>query len=307
LGSRKTKQIIVENLNVIESTTYLEFTFKMPIFEAAMNSKLYLFWVAIVVLGLSSCVPRKKMVYLQSGEGQPPIDSVAFTYNRDAYKLQVNDIVDVKVFSPEETVNEYFNVQQNSNGLQSMNAGVQSGGDLYYMTGFSISDSGNIILPVVGSINAAGLTIIELKDTIAERLNIYLKEYHLEVKLGGIRFTALGEFNSPGKYVLLQNQATIYEAIAQARDLSMVASRNNIKLIRQYPDGTRVHTVNLLDQSIISSPFYFIQPNDVIYVEPLKVKSWGVGVTGAQTLTTILSVVSSSLALIIALNTISNN
>lgn len=246
------------------------------------------------------------MVYLQSGEGQPPIDSIAFTYNRDAYKLQVNDIVDVKVFSPEETVNEYFNVQQSVGG-QTMNAGVQSGGDLYYMTGFSITDSGTITLPVIGSVQASGLTIIELKKSITEKLNIYLKEYHLEVKLGGIRFTALGEFNSPGKYVLLQNQATIYEAIAQARDLSMVASRDNIKLIRQYPDGTRVHTVNLLDQSIISSPFYFIQPNDVIYVEPLKVKSWGVGVTGAQTLTTILSVVSSSLALIIALNTISNN
>ncbi len=255
---------------------------------------------------LTSCVQKKKMVYLQTSDKEVSIDSLSFTYNRQQYRLQVSDIVDVKVYSPEESVNDFFNIQQATN-MQAMQVGVQSGGDLYYVTGFSINDSGNLVLPVIGDIVAAGKTIVELKSAIQEALNKYLKEYHLEVKLGGIRYTALGEFNVPGKYVLLQNQATIYEAIANARDLTMVASRGDIKLIRQYPDCTRVHTINLLDESIINSPYYFIQPNDVIYVEPLKVKSWGIGVTGAQTLTTILSVVSSSIALILAIEAINNN
>lgn len=248
------------------------------------------------------------MVYLQTSNEEISIDSLSFTYDRQQYRLQVNDIVDVKVYSPEESVNEFFNVQQAANAnMQAMQVGVQSGGDLYYVTGFSINDSGNLVLPVLGNIPATGKTIIELKQSIKTALDQYLKEYHLEVKLGGIRYTALGEFTAPGKYVLLQNQATIYEAIANARDLTMVASRGDIKLIRQYPNGTRVHTINLLDDSIINSPYYFIQPNDVIYVEPLKVKSWGIGVTGAQTLTTILSVVSSSIALILAIEAINNN
>ena len=260
----------------------------------------------LIGVGLTNCVQKKKMVYLQTADESISIDSVTFTYNRQQYHLQINDIVDVKVYSPEESVNQFFNIQQASSS-QNMQVGVQSGGDLYYMTGFSINDSGNLVLPVIGNIYAAGKTIVELKTEIQSELDTYLKEYHLEVKLGGIRYTALGEFNAPGKYVLLQNQATIYEAIANARDLTMVASRGDIRLIRQYPYGTRVHTLNLLDESIINSPYYFIQPNDVIYVEPLKAKSWGIGVTGAQTLTTILSVVSSSIALILAIEAINNN
>lgn len=271
-------------------------------------SRSLLFPILLLVLigSFTSCVQKKKMVYLQTDSEDIIIDSISFSYNRQQYRLQVSDIVDVKIYSPEESVNEFFNIQQSSN-MQTMQVGVQSGGDLYYVTGFSINDSGNLVLPVVGNIPATGKTIIELKHSIKIALDQYLKEYHLEVKLGGIRYTALGEFNAPGKYVLLQNQATIYEAIANARDLTMVASRGDIRLIRQYPNGTRVHTINLLDESIINSPYYFIQPNDVIYAEPLKVKSWGIGVTGAQTLTTILSVVSSSIALILAIEAINKN
>ena len=113
-------------------------------------------------------------------------------------------------------------------------------------------------------------------------------------------------------FMLLYNKVgsgsltTIFEAIALAGDLNMVAQRDQVSLIRQYPDGTRIHRLNLLDQSIIDSPYYFIQPNDVIYVEPMKQKSFGIGVTGAQTITTIISVVSTSLALILAIQGLNN-
>ena len=99
----------------------------------------------------------------------------------------------------------------------------------------------------------------------------------------------------------MQNQATIFEAIALCGDLNVVARRDQIRLIRQYPDGTRIHKLNLLDQSIIGSPYYFIQPNDVIYAEPLPQKAWGIGVTGAQTLGTIVSTLSTSLALTLSI------
>ena len=116
------------------------------------------------------------------------------------------------------------------------------------------------------------------------------------MKLGGIRFSALGEFNAPGKRVVLQYQATIFEAIALSGDLTQLARRDKVKLIRQYPQGTKIHSLNLLDQSIIGSPFYFIQPNDVLYAEPLPQKSYGLGVNGAQTISTLIGVLGSSLA-----------
>ena len=142
-----------------------------------------------------------------------------------------------------------------------------------------------------------GKTLEEAKAIIDIEVQRYFKTYYLQVKLGGIRFATLGEFNRSGKQVILQNQATIYEAIAAAGDLGPLAKRDEIRLIRQYPEGTKIHTINLLDQSIIGSPYYFIQPNDVLYAEPLPQKAYGFGVTGAQTITTLVSALSSSLAL----------
>lgn len=283
----------------------IKIIFNLITFATKMTNKLiFLFALVFLMLSTHSCVPRKKMVYLQPStkEGNP-IDSIAFTYDRRAYKLQINDIVSVKVHTNDNEVNEYFNVggSQDNNSMRMMMGGGGAGGDIYYMTGYTINDTGYIDLPVIGTVEAVDRTILELKAEIGELLNQYLKEYYLEVKLGGLRYSALGEFNGPGKYIILQNQATIYEAIANARDLNMVANRSEVRLIRQYPDGTRVHTINLLDQSLIHTPYYFIQPNDVIYVEPLRAKSWGVGITGAQTLTTIISIITSSLSLVLIL------
>ncbi|MDR9399746.1 MAG: polysaccharide biosynthesis/export family protein [Salibacter sp.] len=241
------------------------------------------------------------MVYLQSGEDSPPIDSIAFTYDRQEYRLQVNDIVDVKLSSPEEAIQNFFDVGAGGNQNQSARMAGGGGGDIYYMTGYTVSDSGNLELPVIGKVKAEGKTIPELKELLDAKMQEYFKEYFLQVRLGGIRYSTIGEFNAPGKYTILQNQVTIFEAIANSRDLTMVADRDKIRLIRQYPNGTKVHTINLLDKDLINSPYYFIQPNDVIYAEPLPAKSWGVGVTGAQTLSTIVGVVSSSLALVVAI------
>ena len=96
-----------------------------------------------------------------------------------------------------------------------------------------------------------------------------------------------------------KNQVTVLEAIAICGDLTTVANRREIRQ-RQYPTGTKIHTIDLLDQDVILSSFYFIQPNDVLYAEPLVQRSWGVGITGAQTLTAVLSTLSTSAALILS-------
>jgi polysaccharide export outer membrane protein len=237
------------------------------------------------------------MIYLQAEEGQ---NTETFKYDRQEYKLQVNDILDVKISSLNPDVNAIFNASSMAT-MQVAQATAQKGGDLYYMTGYSISDEGEIDIPFVGKVNVLGKSLGEAYTAIDGKVGGLFNNYHLQVKLGGIRFSAIGEFNGPGKQVVMQNQATIFEAIALSGDLNQVARRDEIKLIRQYPDGTKIHTINLLDQSIIGSPFYFIQPNDVLYAEPLPQKSWGVGITGAQTLSTIVSTLSTSLALTLSI------
>jgi polysaccharide export outer membrane protein len=236
------------------------------------------------------------MIYLQVEKGQA---TGTIEYDRQDYRLQINDILDVQIRTMDPEVNALFSPGVSMN--QNMQAGVQSGGDLYYMTGYSVSEQGKIELPFIGEINVQGQNLEEVTALLNAEVSKMFKSFYLQVKLGGIRYSALGEFRSPGKKVILQNQATVFEAIAACGDLSQVANRSEVRLIRQYPDGTKIHTINLLDQSIISSPYYFIQPNDVLYAEPLPQKSWGAGVTGAQTLNTIVNTLSTSLALTLSI------
>lgn len=243
---------------------------------------------------VTSCVPARKMIYLQSTE-QESSDKV-FTYDRQEYLLQVNDILDVQIKSMNPDVNAIFLGQSLATAQQTAQASSQSGGDLYYMSGYSVNNQGDISIPFVGEISVAGLSLAQAEKRIDISVGLLFSNYALQVKLGGIRFSALGEFNSPGKRVVLQNQATIFEAIALSGDLTQLARRDQLKLIRQYPQGTKIHSLNLLDQSIIGSPFYFIQPNDVLYAEPLPQKSYGLGVNGAQTISTLVGVLGSALA-----------
>ena len=261
--------------------------------------------VLCLIFFFSSCVSNSRLIYLQPNS-EIKSDTEFFDHENREYKLQKNDIIDVQIRSTNDDANKLFMVynQNNQGGAQ---AGASRGGDVYYMTGYTINNEGDIELPYIGNINVAGITLKEAKASIEERLKKYFKTYFLTVKLGGIRFSAIGEFNRPGKNVILQNQATIFEAVALCGDLTPLAKRDDIKLVRQYPNGSKIHSINLLDENIIKSPFYFIHPNDVIYAQPLPQKSSGLGVTGANTVTTLVSALTSSLALILTIITLGNN
>jgi polysaccharide export outer membrane protein len=167
------------------------------------------------------------------------------------------------------------------------------------MTGYTVDEKGNIRLPIVGEVQVKDKTIDEARLEIEKKLRtLVVSELYVKVKLGGIRYSALGEFRRPGKFVVLQDRMTIFEAVANAGDLTPVAKRNEILLIRQYPEGTRIHRLNLLDRQLIESPFYFIQPNDQIYVEPMKVREIGAGENAAQSFALVISAIT-ALALIL--------
>ena len=255
----------------------------------------------LFAMSFTSCVPVESLIYLQP-DGDIPTE--VFRYDKQEYKLQMNDILDVKISSLNPEVNALFNAST-AGTMQVAQATAQTGGDLFYITGYSIDQDGNIDIPFVGMVDVLGLTLNEAHSAVDTKVSELFTNYHLQVKLGGVRFSALGEFNRPGKHVVMQNQVTIFEAIALGGDLSLVANRKEIRLIRQHPDGTKIHSINLLDESVVGSPYYFIQPNDVLYAEPLPQRSWGIGVTGAQTLNTIVSTLSTSAALILSIISLS--
>jgi len=249
---------------------------------------------------LFSCISNEKLIYLQNLEGGPKIsEDVLIYYEIPEYRLQYNDIIDVDVRTVDDLLqNGFNNTQKNVNNNMAMQMG-QGGGDVYYMTGYTVDKNGNISLPIVGDVYVRDKTIVEARSEIESRLKEYVvSELYVKVKLGGIRYSALGEFRRPGKFVVLQDRMTIFEAIANAGDLNTIAKRDEVMLIRQYPDGTKIHRINLIDRQIIASPFYFIQPNDQLYAEPMKVREVGSGENAAQSLLLFTSILTTGLLLV---------
>ena len=263
-----------------------------------MNRILRTTAVLALLAGFSACVSNQKIIYLQNLEGKKPIsEGELITYEIPEYKLQYNDIIDINIQTETDLMENGFNAKTLQN--QQMMQMAQGGGDVYYMTGYTVDANGNIRLPLVGEIQVRDKTIDEARKEIEAKLKPYIKsEVYVKVKLGGIRYAALGEFRRPGKFVVLQDRMTIFEAIANAGDLSNIAKRNEVLLIRQYPEGTKLHRINLNDRQIVASPFYFIQPNDQLYAEPMKVRELGAGENAAQSLSLIISAITVSVLLI---------
>lgn len=222
-------------------------------------------------------------------------------YKMENYQLQNFDIVeiDIKTTSPE--LNVLFKVIVGENNNAGMMMG-ENGGDIFFMNGYTIDEFGKVELPLIGEVELVGLTVNEGKLLIASKVSRYVNEdeYFVRVRLGGIRFSALGEFNMPGKQTVLQNRVSIFEAIAVAGDLNIFAKRNELVVVRQYPDGSQIHKINLNDRELLSSEFYFIRPNEILYAEPLRVREVGSGGNLVQSLTLVTTTIT-TIALVLTL------
>jgi polysaccharide export outer membrane protein len=239
---------------------------------------------AIVFSLLSSCISKKKITYFQ---GEPVSKSEMYKLNNEPYRLQVNDVlyIDIKAENP-----EIVALFKNTQGASATTG--QSGTALYY-TGYTVDRHGNIRIPYIGDLNVLGYTEKEVREKIEIELGKYLKNVEsvfVTVKLAGINFVISGEIGSPGTVNLSQNEVTIVDAIANAGDITIYGDRENIEVIRKTIDGVKKFKINILEIDVFQSPNFYIQPNDVIYIPPLKQKTWGFGTTGLQSFTTIISI-----------------
>ncbi len=260
--------------------------------------------MALAILVLGGCVPYKKQVYFQYLEEMAANSdgSVAeFDQVRSEYKLQASDIIDIKITSPNLEAAAFFSQSFTpavSSSSQQMMQGAQNG-DIYYLTGYIISDSGYVELPIIGNVPAAGMSIREVKDYLENQLSKYFKKnsYYVSVKLGGIRYSILGEVARPGRYVILESRYNLFQALAQVGDLTAFANRNEVWLMRQEAGKTKVYAIDLLSKGLMESPLFFVQPNDIIYVRPLKAKQYGLGSTFLQNFNSTFSVFTSTVSL----------
>jgi polysaccharide export outer membrane protein len=210
------------------------------------------------------------------------------------YRIQVNDLLSIRVKAIDQNVVGMFNPI----GEQNPNA---TGEERLYYDGFLVDAHGNIRVPTLGEVNVLGFTVEEVREKIEKALlDKYFKEQaniFVTVKLAGIRYTTIGEIGS-GTQVIYKEQVTIMEAIAQAGDISEFGDRTDVVIVRQYPGGEKRHHIDLTSMDAMKSPYYYIQPNDLIIVNPLPQKAWGIGTTGLsnfQTAASVLALVISSI------------
>ena len=243
-----------------------------------------LFLYVFVLSFLSSCISSKKLTYFQ---GEPAQKSDLYRLNNEPYRLQVNDVlyIDIKAENP-----EIVALFKNSESTSS-----SAGGEGLYFTGYTVDRHGNIRIPYIGDLNVLGYTEKEVREKIEQELSKYVKKIEslfVTVKLAGINFVISGEVGSPGTINLAQNQVSIVDAIANAGDITTFGDRENVVVVRKTLDGVKKYKINMLEIGVFESDNFYVKPNDVIYVAPLKQKTWGFGATGFQTFTTLVTVFS---------------
>lgn len=240
--------------------------------------------VITAILCFGSCVSNKRINYLQNLSGNEPIELDEFIPYANVdyeYVLQPYDIIDIDFASPNEELLRAFEYQGASNARVGGRggAGAMGGGmDVFYFSGYSLDKDGFVRIPKLGNLALAGLTEEQARLKVQQEINLFFKEeVDVRLRIGGIRFTALGEFTSAGTKVILKNRATLFDALAMAGESNILAKKNELFIIRQYDGGTRIHQINLNDRQILASPYYFIQNNDILYLQPMQIRQVGSG------------------------------
>lgn len=241
-----------------------------------------LFLVGLLALA-SSCISNKRITYLQNLSDSTSYnlnEFIPFAAVEYKYILQPFDIVQIDFASSDPLLVEGFSFQRAQQQGVGFGGGAGGGGgsgsDPLYMNGYSIDQEGLVEIPRIGKVKIAGMNEEEAKDLVQEKINSYFKDdVYVRLRIAGIRYTTLGEFNSVGVKIIYKNRATIFDALANSGETTLLGKKNQLFLIRQYGDGVKIHQINLNDRALLASPFYFIQPNDILYMEPMKIRQFG--------------------------------
>jgi polysaccharide biosynthesis/export protein len=266
--------------------------------DSITMSKTSTIFFLLVSVFLTSCISTKSLTYLQQDESRLSSD-FTLTKKPDPYRIQINDLLSIRIKSLDQSQVGMFNPV----GDQNPNA---TGEERLYYDGFRVNEHGNIRIPTLGELNVLGYTEDEIREMLEKKLlDEFLTEQaniFITVKLAGIRYTIMGEIGSPGSNIIYRDELSIMEAIANSGDITLTGDRKNVVIVRQYPYGQRVHHIDLTTIEAVNSPYYYVNPNDLILINPLPQKSIGTGTTAIQSITTIASILSLITTTILLIN-----
>ncbi|ATV33645.1 sugar transporter [Prevotella intermedia] len=218
--------------------------------------------VVTMILMMVGCGSSKEVAYWQN------IDSISLAASKGLYdaKIMPKDELTILVQTTDPLTSEPFNLR--STGQTSSKNQI---------TGYLVDNDGMINFPIVGKIHVAGLTKTECEDLIKSKIQPYLARTEnplVSVRTSSYRITVIGEVNRPGVIPVSTEKISLVEALAEAGDMTIYGKRDNVLLVREDKSGEK-HKVrlNMNDANIINSPYYYLQQNDIVYVEPHKVKA----------------------------------
>lgn len=217
-------------------------------------NKLY---ILLCVFLLSSCASRKEIVYLQESKFIPENN-----YEKYAPRIQKEDLLTITVSAADLKATEPFN---QVNAFQ-MNAATTT--DFAFKPTYLVDNNGEIDFPVLGKIKVGGLTRFEATNLLKSKLLTYIIEPGVNIAFTNFRITVLGEVNKPGTYNLPQEKVNIFEALGLAGDMTIKGLRSNVLIMRETNGDKKFERLNLLTDSVVNSPFFYLAQNDVVYVEP---------------------------------------
>ena len=229
-----------------------------------------LVFVALAVALLcASCSAPKNVAYLKNSD---EVDLSQSAYLYDA-RIMPKDVLTITV----NTVNPDAAAPFNLSVPTAFNNQTRSTYSQPILQTYLVDNNGVIEFPVLGTLKVGGLTKSECEKLIHDKIMPYLNAKEnpvVTVRMANYKISVLGEVNRPGMFTVSNEKINIFEALAQAGDLTIYGVRDNVKLIRENAKGRKeIHTVVLNDANLINSPYYYLQQNDILYVEPNKVKA----------------------------------
>ena len=235
-----------------------------------MKKILILFGILLLATTLlSSCGTTKQIAYLQNS------DSIDFAQSRFLYDARImpKDQITISVNTTTPEASVPFNLLLQNSYTQGRSVSSANSTLMPYL----VDNDGFINFPIVGRLKVGGLTKAEAEQLVTEKIRPYMAESEnpvVTVTMASYSVSVLGEVNRPGTFQVSREKITILEALAQAGDLTIYGVRDRVKLIREDATGKKsIETLNLCDANIINSPYYYLQQNDVVYVEPNKIKA----------------------------------
>lgn len=225
-------------------------------------------FLVLSILLLTSCMSTKNVTYFQNKE------QIDLTLSKQLYdaKIMPKDILQIQVFSMTPEASEPFNLLKSGSSTTTTSSTSQNS-----VYNYLVDNDGTVVMPIIGTVQVGGLGMRDAEQLIKSKIQPYLSESEnvvVHVRMMNYKYAILGGVRSPGLYTTQNEKVSILEAIAQAGDLTTFAYRDRIFLIRENAEGQKeYHQLNINDANIVSSPYFYLQQNDVIYVEPRKTEA----------------------------------